>query len=207
LYEPTLPVVRGQGPSLALRYDRGSSPWIGDVQLRTLLDARAGRLTQSDSAPLTFGRLYAGVELDLPLASQHLVLRSTGGAAWSDGPLPVQQLLFAGGPVTAPGYAFHQFAGARLLTLDAEWHIPIPLVPIPLGPFGRIPGRGSIVPLGNAALLGNAPSRPMKAGWYPSLGVAILSIYDLLRMEVARGLRGGRWTFSVDISRDFWRIL
>jgi hypothetical protein len=49
-------------------------------------------------------------------------------------------------------------------------------------------------------------------GWYPSLGVAFTGLFDLLRVDVARGLRrtsgiGGSWRFGVDISRDLWRIL
>ena len=26
-------------------------------------------------------------------------------------------------------------------------------------------------------------------------------------LDVARGLRNGRWTFSVDVGRDFWSVL
>jgi hypothetical protein len=54
---------------------------------------------------------------------------------------------------------------------------------------------------------GNVPFRAERNGWYPSLGVGILSVYDLVRLDVARGLRGGRWTFGLDIHRDFWPIL
>jgi hypothetical protein len=39
------------------------------------------------------------------------------------------------------------------------------------------------------------------------VGVGALTIFDLLRLDVARGLRDGRWTFSVDVSREFWAIL
>ncbi len=41
----------------------------------------------------------------------------------------------------------------------------------------------------------------------PSVGLGALSFFDLLRVDVARGLRDGRWTFSIDLSRDFWSIL
>jgi hypothetical protein len=44
-------------------------------------------------------------------------------------------------------------------------------------------------------------------GWYPSVGVGVLMLYDLLRVDVARGLRDGRWTFGLDVSREFWGIL
>jgi hypothetical protein len=46
------------------------------------------------------------------------------------------------------------------------------------------------------------------SGWYPSFGAAYLTPFDLLRFQVARGTgRGGRWTFNVDITREFWSIL
>jgi hypothetical protein len=31
--------------------------------------------------------------------------------------------------------------------------------------------------------------------------------FDLVRLEVARGLRHGEWRFNVDVSRDFWGVL
>ena len=47
-------------------------------------------------------------------------------------------------------------------------------------------------------------SRP---GWHPSLGVGVLTFFDLVRIDVARGTRDGRWTFGIDVTRDFWPIL
>jgi len=45
------------------------------------------------------------------------------------------------------------------------------------------------------------------AGWYPAVGVGLLTVFDLLRFDVAKGIRDGRWSFSVDVIRDFWSIL
>jgi hypothetical protein len=43
---------------------------------------------------------------------------------------------------------------------------------------------------------------------YPSVGAGFLTPFNLLRIDVARGVgRGGRWTFNIDVSREFWRIL
>jgi hypothetical protein len=39
------------------------------------------------------------------------------------------------------------------------------------------------------------------------LGVGTLMLFDLVRFDVARGLRDGRWTFSVDLTRDLWPVL
>jgi hypothetical protein len=48
---------------------------------------------------------------------------------------------------------------------------------------------------------------PDRAGWYPGVGIGALLFFDLLRVDVARGLRNGRWTFSLDVTRDLWPIL
>ena len=48
---------------------------------------------------------------------------------------------------------------------------------------------------------------PRVEGVYPSAGVGLLTLFDLVRFDVARGLRSGRWTFSVDMTRDFWAVL
>ncbi|MDB4893425.1 MAG: hypothetical protein JWL61_5280, partial [Gemmatimonadetes bacterium] len=42
---------------------------------------------------------------------------------------------------------------------------------------------------------------------YPSVGVAVQPFFDLLRIQLARGLRNGRWSLNVDVSRDYWGIL
>jgi hypothetical protein len=45
------------------------------------------------------------------------------------------------------------------------------------------------------------------SGVYPSAGVALQPFYDLLRIQVGRGLRHGRWSLNVDVTRDFWGVL
>jgi hypothetical protein len=45
------------------------------------------------------------------------------------------------------------------------------------------------------------------AGVYPSAGVGMLFFYDLLRADIARGVRDGRWRFAIDIDRGFWGML
>jgi hypothetical protein len=125
----------------------------------------------------------------------------------------VQEHLFAGGPVTAPGYPLHTFAATRLASVQLEWHHPVPFPSISLGRWGRIPGQASIVPLGGAVYVARqAGLRGNADGWYPSAGIGLTGLFDLLRIEVARGLRDtpgvpGRWRFNVDIARELWRIL
>jgi hypothetical protein len=42
---------------------------------------------------------------------------------------------------------------------------------------------------------------------YPSAGIGALLFYDLLRVDVSRGLRDGAWRFAIDIDRSFWNIM
>ena len=45
-------------------------------------------------------------------------------------------------------------------------------------------------------------------GYMPAVGAAYLTPFDLVRIDVARGVgRNGRWMFAIDVTRDFWSIL
>ncbi|MDQ2890871.1 MAG: hypothetical protein M3R65_10040 [Gemmatimonadota bacterium] len=113
---------------------------------------------------------------------------------------PPQSLIYLGGPVTAPGYDFHSLVGDGAVAARAEWRLKIPFVPIPLGAWGRSPATATLAPFAHAAWIDGK-------GWYPSVGTGLLTVFDLLRFDVARGTRNGRWSFYVDVSRDFWGIL
>ena len=215
-YEPLLPATAGDGLSAALGYARGRLPWVAGLQAAFRAHVRVGALKPDNGGPsVTSTRVLAGIDLTRPWAYTRAVLRATGGAAWANGgPLPSQEHLFAGGPVTGPGYAFHAFTSARLLSIQSEWHVPVPFPSLSLGRWGRIPGQASIVPFGGVVYTARpADFRSVTAGWYPSLGVAFTGLFDLVRIDLARGFRGaaalprGRWRFNVDVSRDLWRIL
>jgi hypothetical protein len=49
--------------------------------------------------------------------------------------------------------------------------------------------------------------RGVRQGWYAAVGVGLEPLMGLVRIDVARGLRDGRWTFSFDVSRAFWALL
>ncbi len=207
-FQPVLPVVNASGPRLALAYENTAIAWPAGLSARARVDLRSGLTRSRGYESSVYSRAFADVEIERKFGERRLVFRALGGAAGSDRSLPVEENLFAGGPLTAPGYEFHQFGSSRLVAFHAEWQVPVPFPTIPLGRWGRIPGRASIVPLGS--LLGTGrPAAPrfLRAGWYPSLGLGLQTLFDLLRFDVARGLRDGRWTFSVDVARDFWRIM
>ena len=130
--------------------------------------------------------------------------------------VPPQELVFLGGPTSAPGYDFHSLVGRFGATERLEWRMPVPFVGVPLGRFGRVPGSATLAPFAHTAYvarpvaldrLGGPAAGALVGGWRPSVGVGALFLFDLLRVDVARGLRDGRWSASVDLSRDFWGIL
>ena len=127
----------------------------------------------------------------------------------TDSELPQDQIR-AGGPVTAPGYFAHQFVSRAMVTQRIEGRIPVSFPAIPIGRWGHSPGRATFAPYVGVVVLERrdeevAGNRSILG--YPSVGGALLVFFDLIRFDVARGIRNGRWTFGVDLTRDLWRIL
>ena len=84
--------------------------------------------------------------------------------------------------------------------------MPIPFVAVPLGRFGRAPGRMTLAPYAHAVFLAR-PVGDRDAGWYPSVGAGALILFDALRLDLARGLRDGKWTFTVDVTPELWGVM
>jgi hypothetical protein len=171
------------------------------------------------------GALNADIER--PVGADRIVSRTTAAAVGGGhDAVPPQDLVFLGGPTTGPGYDFHEFAGRVGVSQRLEWQLPVPFPAIALGRFGHTPAAATLAPFVNAIYVrsyapaigaplrtGGALFAPPASGVYPSAGIGLLTIFDLLRFDVARGFRGGnaggsgRWTFSVDVNREFWSIL
>jgi hypothetical protein len=157
------------------------------------------------------GRAFASVTASRPFGRSRLALQASGGAVGASGgrDVPPQEWLYFGGPVSAPGYTFHELAALAGASTRLEWRTPIPAPSISLGRFGKIPGEATLAPFMQATVARRALATDVDhpTGVYPSAGVALQPFFDLLRIQLARGLRNGRWTFDVDVSRDFWGIL
>ena len=160
----------------------------------------------------TLGRVELSANMEKPFGSNRLVLHTYGGTVRSAELVPHQHLFFLGGPVTAPGYDFHSLKGSSAISQRFELRFPIPFPSISLGRYGHTPSSAPLAPYFNiAGISGTNVTRSItgryETGWYPSLGVGLLPAFQLVRFDVARGLRNGRWTFSFDVTRDFWGIL
>jgi hypothetical protein len=233
-YEPTIPAERLDAVRLTLGAERPAAPGPFGSEWRAAVQ---GRLSHwgAEGDPIScggdggcgeFARVAGTLHVEWPLGIRRLVSHSTLGAAWGSasgamisdstdaGPVPVQDLVFLGGPVTGPGYLFHQFVGRAGASQHVEWRTPVPFPSVSLGSYGRSPASATLAPYGHVLWidrpLSSLPLRRTgvaRGGWYPSVGVGLSTFFDLLRFDVARGLRDGRWTFSADIAREFWRIL
>ena len=181
-----------------------STPWLGG----TVEGEVAGRLrtvTEEDGDRVA-GRVTGRFQYARPTGSSALVASTFGGIA--DWRLPPQDFIRAGGPVTGPGYDLHQFVSGLLLSQRLEWRTPVTFPSVPIGRWGRAPGRATFAPFVGVVLQEERDTVGRQAvSGYPWAGAALLMFFDLVRIDVARGFRNGRWTFGVDLSRDLWRIL
>jgi len=175
----------------------------GDVGLQLLVPN--GR--SADSVGQTL-RAAASLWAERPFGRTTLALHSTVAHAAAPGSIAAQELVYLGGPTSGPGYDFHAFAATTGASQRVELRTRVPFPSFPLGRFGRTPGEATIAPFAHAVWVNGARTSPNGAnGVFPSVGLGLLSPFELLRVDIARGLRDGRWTFSFDINREFWSVL
>ncbi len=214
VFEPVLPAWRIAGVRAELR---GSGGWVpdGDRATRGLWNvwSSVGALTGSDGsamhvAPLV-ARISATLRIERRTSGDRTLMTQSEMALAGGRALPPQWLAFAGGPWSAPGYNFSHFETRAYVSQRVEVRQPIPAPGIKLGRFGKSPAHITLAPFVQAIAIGSGlrhvPS-PV-AGVYPSVGLGTLFFFDLLRVDVARGLRNGQWRFAIDIDRAFWGML
>ncbi len=212
---PALP-LRGTRGELAAAREAGPGPlgltWGAHATLRGEWFTSTGRAVPVRAGALA--RAELGVDADRPIGADRLVLSGSIGGATARGPLPPQEALYVGGPTSGPGYPYHAFVGRLASTLRAEWQLPVPFPSISLGRYGATPGVATLAPFLSADYLNDPLGRlpagrgASRAGWYPAVGLGGLAFFDLLRIDVAHGLRApGRWTVWVDVARGWWGIL
>jgi hypothetical protein len=216
-YGPTIPAWALWDTRGAVGLDRPEAvgPFGAMWQTHARLDAiwlhrRGAALAERE--PLV-GRAFWSAEAVRPIGADRLDARLTAAMVVARGGLaatPPQDFVFLGGPLSGPGYGFHELAAQTGASAHLEWGFPIPFPAIDLGRrFGGASARSAIVaPFVHTDYVDrSAPFALRREGWYPALGVGLISFFDLLRVDVARGLRDGRWTLSVDTDRAWWAIL
>jgi hypothetical protein len=230
---PTIDALNIRVRRLAIEIDRPPMLSFFGTEVTAHVEARGSKVVGDDIfGPHGALRLAAQANIERPIGRFRLATATTiaGVQVYTDNYVPNydQEFVYLGGPVSAPGYAFHSIVTTGAITEHVEWRMPAPFIPFSLGRFGRVPAQGTFAMYGHGVLANNfrnidfpppgmppanpppPPPRVFKStqGFYPSVGAAYFLPFDLVRIDVARGLaRGGRWTFNIDISREFWPIL
>ena len=228
-FEPTHPVLDLQGTRLALDADRPASLWVLGTELATHVQLRATFPNQVSDVLLPASqfdsyRASLSADLERPVGDMRFVSRTlfaVATATHGTADLPPQEAVYLGGPISGPGYDYHAFVSNVGFSEHFEWQLPAPFIPFSLGRFGRVPAQGTFAPYVHVIGVGDpAPCAESfvatasvacpvgHRGLFPAVGAGYLLPFDFLRFDVAKGLgTGGRWTFSVDVSREFWSIL
>jgi hypothetical protein len=205
-FERTIDAEDANATRLVFDATRPPGLWVLGTELSMRVE---GRVRFASAEQTWRGALNAGIER--PFGASRLATAFTlagAAAAGAGSAIPAQELVYLGGPISAPGYDYHSLIGTRGATAHVEWRMPAPFPAFSLGRYGRVPAQGTFAPYVHAAAVGGRTAADVKSGVYPAIGAAYLLPFDVLRLDVARGVgRGGRWTFNVDVSRDFWRIL
>jgi hypothetical protein len=202
-FEPTIAFEPSHAARFALDLDRPLQPSAFGSDLGFHLQARARiptRLSSPAQPDARTLRLYGQFDFERNLNDLRLVGSASGTRTiGSDGSVAPTELSYIGGPITAPGFEYHAVRGPSSFTAHSELRIPAPFPSLSLGRYGRVPARAMLAPFAHVAHDGD---------WLPALGAAYILPFDLVRIDVAHGFgRRGRWTFNVDLSREFWRIL
>ncbi len=173
-----------------------------------LIDPIPGQAVPPVNVSPLVARAQGLIQVTKPLRGDRaLFFQSFAGLAGGRD-LPPQWLIFAGGPWSAPGYDFHAFASRAMLSQRVEFRTPVWAPSIPLGRWGKSPDHVTLAPFVQLlATASGTTARPSTAAIQPSAGMGVLFFYDLVRADVARGLRDGQWRFAIDIDRAFWGIL
>ncbi len=216
-YGPTIPAWSLWDTRAALGLDRPETPGPLGTLWRThgTIDAtwfHRRDVARTEPDPVVGHAFWSG-EAERPFGPDRLDLRLTAATVLARGGLaatPPQDLVYLGGPVSGPGYGYHEFAAQTGASAHVEWGFPVPFPAIDLGHrFGGASPRTAILaPFVHVVYVDrSAPFAPAREGWYPAAGLGVLTFFDLLRVDVARGLRDGRWTLAVDTDRAWWGIL
>jgi hypothetical protein len=210
-YERTIPALALHEERLTLSFDRPAPVLLGGFELRFGGQLRGGALQPLEGGSegnAAFGRATLTAHGERTLGSGRLVLESTVAGLLAPPDAPPQELVYLGGPVTGPGYDYHQFVGRVGGSGRIEWRTHVPFFGLSLGPYGQVPASATLAPFATVIYTAGDPSFARSpAGWYPAVGIGALVLFDIVRIDVARGLRRGRWTFSLDVTRDLWPIL
>jgi hypothetical protein len=191
-FRPVLRTNAGSWRSFGLDLS-GPTPW------ESLTFSGQALLGRFDNR--TFSKVGMELTLDRSSLERGLGFSTTLAAGALIGDPPLQAEVYLGGRGTIPGYDFRSFSGSQywLWRAEAAGDLWDPWVRLRL--FGAAGGAGTF---GEAtdALPGTDDTDP---GLLVSAGAGIGLFWDVLRLDLARGLReGGNWEVVFSVNQAFW---
>jgi hypothetical protein len=219
-FRPTTNFDRTRAARVGITANRPMSPWIGSTELSLRGEVRSRFTIDSGNANALRGSLLAGLEVPIGARMRLVTSGMVAGVHAPSGVPPILDFVYLGGPVSAPGYDYHSSVGSLGYYGHVELHVPAPFPAFSLGRYGHVPGQGTFAPYVHIAGATNGIERcasradgiasgcVLPNDFMPAFGAGYLTPFDLVRIDVAKGAgRNGRWTFAVDVTRDFWSIL
>ncbi len=188
------PITEGTDLRLGIGARQGLGTWLGS-QATLSIDGEMSALADFGYTRWTAVLSAGPREPDAPWSWE-----GTAGAAIGTGTLPEQRLLLLGGRGTVHGYEFRSFAGdvaafASVAVSRSLWQ-----------PWVRVRGLGAAGWTGLGEAGESAALRletPATGNVRTSLGVGLSLFYDLVRLDVARGLSDGSWEWMASVSPGF----
>ena len=195
-FRPVLPVDQGTLVSGRLALTR-AVPLEAGTGWRATASVEAGAF-EGDA----YGRPAAELEWFRRSADRRAEIRGRVAAGLAFGAPPAQRLFLIGGPGTLPGYEYRSFIGDRYALADVEASHAL------ISPWIRLRALAALgwtdideasIPAGWHA----APTGRLRAGVGAGLGL----VYDILRIDFARGLNGGSWQLILSVRPDLHDFL
>ena len=205
---PVRPIDEGELVALDVRLDMPLGRGLGTVWSAELAgEAASGAIGSFGFSRATLTLRGEREGLDSPWAWSS---RLSVGVAGGD--LPAQRLFLVGGRGTLPGYAFRRWGGDRVALWQGELSHALvsPWVRVRL--VGAAGWTDLAEPGAAAATRFGVVETP---GVRTSAGVGLGLFYDLLRVDLVRGLegprrgdpRGGEWELLLSLNPMLWDIL
>lgn len=134
--------------------------------------------------------------------SQGVGLSASAHAGATTSRAPAQELFLLGGRETLPGYDYRSLVGDRFWLLRVEGSRDLVRPWVSLRAFGSM-GRTYLG--GHAVPEGWQVREPRIARFSAGVGLGLL--WNVLQIDLARGLNGGRWVWIFSVNRTFWSWL
>jgi hypothetical protein len=188
-FRPVIPVDEGVWTSMGIGTTL-PTPW---PHLKVRGEGLLGRFEGQN-----FGSVLLGLDYRRRWLSRGTeALMGLQGAGLTGTP-PTQALFYLGGRQTVPGYGFRSAAGDRFWLLRGEASTDL------LHPFVRLRAFGAAGEVREEVTFPTFPSVHRTSSLL-SAGLGLGLGWDVLRLDLARGLRGdGEWELMLWVKKDFW---